>query len=103
MGGARFAQPVLAEAYAVALPVQQHPTRTSAQPKHLRERSGRYRECNTRAGPALRGCGRIEPPGDARVVRRRARLQLHGHGDTCMTWRSIVRAPGRAVTPQHSP
>jgi CheY-like chemotaxis protein len=68
MDGARLRGPGLAETHALVACVQQQPPRAFAQLQYVLEPIGWQWIGHARPGPAQRGCGRIQPPGDARVV-----------------------------------
>ncbi|PZT10807.1 hypothetical protein A7X91_08255 [Stenotrophomonas maltophilia] len=69
----RLGAPGLAETHALAAFCQQQPSRAFAQLQYLLELLGLQWIGHARSGPAQRGCGRAQPPGDERVV-----LGLHG-------------------------
>ncbi len=72
--------PVLAETKAVAMRIQQHPTRALLQLQCVRECIGRERIQHSRTGPALGCAGRIQPRTDDGVVRglHGAKVLTHG-------------------------
>ena len=76
----RLGAPGLAETHALAAFCQQQPSRAFAQLQYVLELIGWQWIGHARPGPAQRGCGRIQPPGDERVVVGLHGLQAVVHG-----------------------